>query len=125
MCLLLLALVLLAAGIGCGSPSTDPTEAAAIAAAEDEFLRKWRHAEAATAKQCGDRQRGNSDACYDRIARRQQRAAIEFAEFIRDVREQGVGPECDDALEGALYSTNSVPFFLGEATAVCRAESRQ
>jgi hypothetical protein len=49
---------------------------------------------------------------------------VEFSKSIEALLDGGVGPECADALEATL-STMDVPAFPGEATAACRAESRQ
>jgi hypothetical protein len=122
--LAVLALVWIAAGAGCGSSSTSSTEADTVAAAEGKFLRTWRQAEEAATRKCSHKTHGRD--CYVAIVGpRQEMAMAEFTKFIRELLDQGLGPDCTDRLEEALYTMNSVPFFPGESAAVCRAESQK
>lgn len=122
--LAVLALVWIAAGAGCGSSSTSSTEADAVAAAEGRFLRTWMQAEEAATRKCSHKTHGQD--CYVAIVGpRQEMAMAEFTKFIRELLDQGLGPDCSDSLEDALYSMNSVPFFPGESAAACRAESQK
>jgi hypothetical protein len=124
-CFILLAL-LMTAGAGCGSStSTSAADARAIAVAEGRFLDQWGHAEEAATGQCSGKDGRASARCHAAVvAPRQGNAMLEFSEAIEALLNGGVGPECADALEETL-TTMDVPAFPGEATAICRAESRQ
>jgi hypothetical protein len=111
--------------LGCGSSATtSPAEAHAITVAERTFLAKWRHAEGAATARCSAKG-GQAEKCHTALAVPPQGKAIrEFSESIEALLDEGVGPECAEALESTL-STMDVTAFPGEATAICRAESQQ
>lgn len=117
------ALVIVSPGCGDPSPSTSRAEAASVAAAEREFLISFRRANVAAQDRCKAEVRPQAD-CIGLAAGPGESAALaRFSEAIRKILSEGVGGDCAAALEEALANSLELPFFPGEATATCRADS--
>lgn len=124
----MVALVLLVFALvmtGCGSsPRTTPADVHAIVVAEHRFLAKYRRANELGTKKCSGRTGAADTGCYQAVVlRRQSKAAVELLKFSEALLDAGVGPKCAEALEE--IDLDSLPEFPGEATSVCRSESRQ
>ncbi len=119
--LLLFALIV----IGCGSSSrTTPADVHAIAVAEHRFLTRYGRANELGTNKCSGKTGAADTRCYNAVVvPRQSKAATEFLKFERALLNAGVGPKCAEALEE--IDLNSLPEFPGEATSICRSESRQ
>jgi hypothetical protein len=123
-----LLLVPLCAGaiVGCGSSSasTSRADAAAVAAAERDFITAWRRANVVAKARCESKAQAGAN-CFGLAAAPRERAAeAGFSDAIEKVLADGVGSECAAALEEALAESFATPLFPGDATVACRAESR-
>jgi hypothetical protein len=112
---------------GCGSSAkTDSTEAHKVAVAERQFLNEWGKAAAVVRLQCSGMHGKPGARCSQRILKsRQGRAMVKFSGSIDALLDGGVGPKCAEELEDTRSLMTEVPYFPGDATAVCRAESKQ
>jgi hypothetical protein len=116
----------IAAGCGGSSASTSGADAAAVAAAEHGFLRAWNGAETKAKEQCQPAAGKSFYRCYNPAVRPGQRAAVaSFTDALEKVMAGGVGSKCAEAVEEAIAEPEALPNFPGDATAGCRAESRQ
>jgi hypothetical protein len=105
---------------------TDATEAHKVAVAERKFLNEWGKAAAVVRSQCSGMQGKPGARCSQRILKsRQGRALLKFSESIDVILDGGVGTKCAEELEDTQSLMTEVPYFPGDATEVCRAESQQ
>lgn len=124
-CLAVVGLLWGVAGAGCGASSKSSADADAVATVEGEFFQALTRAEEAATRICS-RQEDPPEDCHFAIAGpRQQVAITKFSDAIHDLLDQGVGPECTEALEDALHTRSSLPSFPGHTAAVCRTESQR
>jgi hypothetical protein len=113
------------AGCGGSSPQTSPADAAAVARAEQAFLGAWGEATAKSKERCETKAIRNPERCFSVAFRSGSKSAVaQFADAIEAVMADGVGGKCTAALEEALSEPIQIPSFPGDATAACRAESR-
>lgn len=124
--LVALLLVCLLAFSGCGSSArTDSTEAHKVAAAERKFLNEWGKAGAVVLSQCSGMHGEAGARCSQRILKsRQGRAMVEFYDAIDALLDGGLGPRCAEELRDTRSFITEIPHFPGDASAVCREESR-
>jgi hypothetical protein len=116
----------IAAGCGGSSASTSRADAAAVAATEHAFLTTWNGAEAKAKERCEPATSKRFYHCFVPAARPGQRAAVaSFTDGLEKVMADGVGDKCAEAIEEAIAEPGQISSFPGDATAACRAESRQ
>lgn len=109
---------------GCAS-ETSRSEARVVVAAEERFLEEWRRSAAALDARCDGKRGSSYSRCYERVVVPRQAAAIvAFARSINALLDDGVGPRCTAALRSTLRAMPSVPAFPGDASRVCRGESK-
>jgi hypothetical protein len=112
--------------VGCGSSATTtPAQARAVAVAETRFLSEWGHAYHVGLARCRGLKEEAGLKCLHRVeSPLQGKAAGRFLDSIEAVLDEGVGPECTEALEEAKAGIPSIPSFAGGTRTTCRAESR-
>jgi hypothetical protein len=114
---------------GCGSSaSTSHEEAREVAVAEQEFLTAWGQANGDAKDRC--EAKTSSDAafthCFAATAMPAERRAVaRYTQTFEKVLAAGVGSECAEALEESVAeSVGLAAFGGGDATRICRTESR-
>jgi len=115
---------------GCGSSaSTSHGEAMAVTVAEQEFLTAWGQANGQAKDRC--EAKTSSDAAFTHcfaatVAPGERRAEARYVQAFEKVLDAGVGNKCAEAIEESLAEPFGLAEFNGgEATSVCRAESRE